>query len=150
VKLSTLNPPRIAKRGLQIQGVTMRQENAVGWFELPVADMDRAVAFYERVLGAKLHRVLLGDLEMAWFPAVEGAPGASGALAQHPRHYRPSVDGALLYFNSPSGSLSQELGRVEDAGGEILIPRRQISEEHGYMAVFQDSEGNRVALRSMA
>ncbi|WP_240751406.1 VOC family protein [Flagellimonas onchidii] len=51
----------------------------------------------------------------------------------------------------PSRSLSDvqnELGRVEDAGGKILRPKTQISPEVGYMGVFSDSEGNRIALHS--
>jgi predicted enzyme related to lactoylglutathione lyase len=34
------------------------------------------------------------------------------------------------------------------AGGTVYQPKTQISEEHGFMAVFIDSEGNRVALHS--
>lgn len=28
----------------------MSQENAVGWFEIPVTDINRAIKFYETVL----------------------------------------------------------------------------------------------------
>mgnify|MGYP006363884797 CR=1 FL=1 len=35
----------------------MDQANAVGWFDLYVEDMDRAQAFYETVLGAKLEPI---------------------------------------------------------------------------------------------
>ena len=41
-----------------------------------------------------------------------------------------------------------ELDRVEDAGGTIHRPKTQISEEHGYMGVIIDTEGNRIALHS--
>jgi uncharacterized protein len=47
-----------------------------------------------------------------------------------------------------SGDLSVELGRVEQAGGKIIIPRTLISEETGFMAVIIDTEGNRIALHS--
>jgi predicted enzyme related to lactoylglutathione lyase len=47
-----------------------------------------------------------------------------------------------------SGDLSIELGKVEKSGGKILLPKTQISEEVGYMALFSDSEGNRIALHS--
>jgi predicted enzyme related to lactoylglutathione lyase len=30
------------------------QSNAVGWFEVPVNDMDRVVAFYEAIFGYDL------------------------------------------------------------------------------------------------
>ncbi len=41
------------------------------------------------------------------------------------------------------------LNRIENAGGEIIKPKKAISEEHGFMATFLDSEGNRMALHSM-
>ena len=31
------------------------------WFDIPVADMDRAVKFYERVTGQKLKRMEVGE-----------------------------------------------------------------------------------------
>jgi predicted enzyme related to lactoylglutathione lyase len=35
------------------------------------------------------------------------------------------------------------------AGGKIVAPKTEISPEHGYMALFIDTEGNRVALHSI-
>jgi len=122
--------------------------NVVSWFEIPVRNMDRAVKFYETVFGFRLNRQLLGALEMAWFPWVDNATGSSGSLVCHEQHYTPSENGTLVYFNSPSGNLSTERERVEAAGGKILQPRTQISEEHGYMALLTDTEGNRIALYS--
>ncbi len=88
----------------------------------------------------------MGVLQMAFFPTVENSIGSSGALVQHPEFYKPSQDGTLVYFTAFSGNLDIELKRVEKAGGKVLIPKRQISPAHGYMGVFLDSEGNRIAL----
>jgi hypothetical protein len=126
----------------------MKTDNLVGWFEIPVSDMDRAIAFYQAVLGIELDRHTMGVLDMAWFPAGPG-PGAAGSLVRHEAFYRPSEDGTLVYFTSPTGDLANELASVEPAGGRVLVPKRQISEDVGFMAVFRDSEGNRVALHSM-
>jgi len=41
------------------------------------------------------------------------------------------------------------LDRIEAAGGQILVPKTEISPEYGHMAVFLDSEGNRIALHSI-
>jgi hypothetical protein len=38
---------------------------------------------------------------------------------------------------------------VEAAGGKIMVPKTQISEEYGYMAVIIDTEGNRIGLHSV-
>ena len=49
---------------------------------------------------------------------------------------------------SGSSTSTGSFGRVEAAGGTVYQPKTQISPEHGYMAVFIDTEGNRVALHS--
>ncbi|EMR00996.1 VOC family protein [Cesiribacter andamanensis] len=127
------------------------QTNLVGWFEIPVTDMNRAVRFYEQVFAVQLLRRPMGGLDMAWFPAKHGASGSCGSLIHHPRHYSPSsTDGVLIYFTSQAGDLALELSRVEAAGGRILQPKTLISKEIGFMALFLDSEGNRLALHSRA
>ena len=124
-------------------------QNIVSWFEIPVMNMDRAIRFYETMFSLKLIRKLMGPLEMAWFPTKESWLGAAGSLVRHPEHYSPSSkDGVLIYFTSPSGDLANELSRVEEVGGRIIQPKTFISEEIGFMALFLDSEGNRLALHS--
>lgn len=125
------------------------QRNAVGWFEIPVMNMERAIEFYEKVFDFKIHRQDMGPLDMGWFPWVDGdGPGASGSLVRHPDHYIPSKEGTLVYFTAHSGDLANELGRVEDAGGTVVQPKTLISEDIGYMALLIDTEGNRIALHS--
>ena len=125
------------------------KNNAVGWFEIPVNNMDRAVSFYETVLDMKLDRNMMGPIEMAWFPWQEGGTGAAGSLVFHNEFYKPSADGVLIYLTAHSGDLKNELARVEPAGGKVLQPKTKISDEYGFMAVITDSEGNRVALHSL-
>jgi predicted enzyme related to lactoylglutathione lyase len=117
----------------------------VGWFEIPVHDMKRAMAFYETVFDIEINEVNFGGIKMGWFPDNNGAYGATGTLVEQDS-YIPSQEGTLVYFMS--SDVKNELSRVEAAGGQIYQPKTQISEEHGYMAVFIDSEGNRVALHS--
>ena len=38
---------------------------------------------------------------------------------------------------------------VEAAGGSIVMPKFQISEQNGYMAIFMDTEGNKLAMHTM-
>jgi len=123
--------------------------NSVGWFEIPVADMERAIRFYEQVFDLKLSRQQVGQLEMAWFPWVGTGLGATGSLVFNKDFYKPSREGVLVYFIAPSGDLAAELSRVEAAGGEVLVPKKLIRADIGYMAVVLDSEGNRIALHSI-
>jgi len=124
------------------------KNNVAGWFELPVADMDRAIAFYETVFGFKIERHQMGPLDMGWFPHVETGLGTQGSLVYHPDYYKPSTDGTLIYFTAHSGDLNNELSRVEPAGGKVIHPKSLITDEIGYMAIIIDTEGNRIALHS--
>jgi uncharacterized protein len=122
--------------------------NIAGWFEIPVTDMERAIKFYETVFDFKLSRNKMGPLDMAWFPYVDNTIGSGGSLVCHPEFYKPSSDGVLIYLTAFSGNLDNELSHVEKAGGKILEPRKLIAEGFGYMALFLDTEGNRLALHS--
>lgn len=127
----------------------MEQENnVVGWFEIPVSNMQRAITFYEQVFGFSLTRQTMGPLDMAWFPWVQTGLGSPGSLVCAPAHYKPSADGTLVYFTAHSGDLSKELSRVEPAGGKVLQQKTLITEDIGFMALFLDTEGNRIALHS--
>ena len=124
------------------------EHNILGWFEIPVLDMDRAIEFYESVFEFKLERHKMNALDMAWFPSKENAVGASGSLVYNEEFYHPQNNGVLIYLTTPSGDLDGDMEKIRNAGGEIVIPRTQISEEYGYMCVFLDSEGNRIGLHS--
>ena len=124
------------------------KNNVAGWFEIPVLDMDRAIRFYETVFEFSLQREKMGDLDMGWFPFDMEKYGSPGSLVCAPDFYKPSDQGVLIYLTATSGNLAVELGRVQKAGGKVMIEKKKISDEHGYMGVFLDSEGNRIALHS--
>nr|WP_292960568.1 VOC family protein [Muricauda sp. UBA7809] len=123
------------------------ESNMVGWFEIPVVDMERAKTFYDTVFQIEIQLHDLGDTKMGWFPADHGKPGAAGSLIQNKDWYKPSnSDGVLVYFSSLN--VDNELGRIEAAGGEIMQSKTLIAPDIGYMALFTDTEGNRIALHS--
>ena len=120
--------------------------HAANWIEIPVADLSRARSFYERIFGLDLFEMELANgLKMALFPVEENTVGA--ALCEHKDFYFPGREGPLVYLNG-NPDLQTVLDRVVEAGGEIILTKRRISETHGFMAVFLDSEGNRIALQS--
>jgi uncharacterized protein len=124
------------------------KNNIVGWFEIPVSNMEKAIKFYETVFDLKLSRMPMGPLDMAMFPMEQNQPGAGGALVFHKEWYKPSSEGTMVYFTSPSGDLNNELKRIEAAGGKVFRPKTLITEDIGYMAIVGDTEGNRIALHS--
>jgi uncharacterized protein len=125
-----------------------QKSNIVGWLEIPVVNMERAMKFYETVLDIKLSRNQMGPIDMAWFPWVDEGKGSAGSLVCQPDFYKPSSDGVLIYLTTQAGDMRVELDRIEPAGGKIIHPRKLIAEGYGYMAVFIDTEGNRIALHS--
>lgn len=116
--------------------------NPVNWFEIPTTDIGRAKRFYESVFGVELTDSEMGPAKMAFFPMEMGAAGSAGTLIQS-EGYTPSHAGSLVYIHVPKIDLALE--RVGSAGGKTLRPRMSIG-AHGFIAHFEDSEGNRVAL----
>ena len=116
--------------------------NPVDYFEIPVTNMDRAIRFYSAVFGFAIERETIDGHEMARFPLHEGAPGITGALAQG-TIYQPTQKGVLIYFRTDS--IEESLAAVVDSGGKVLYPYTD-NGDLGFVAEFEDSEGNRIAL----
>ncbi len=118
--------------------------NPVSWFEIPVTDMPRARAFYEHVLNVTLQPLTLGPLEISLFPMRPGTPGAAGALMKG-EAFQPSQQGVQIYFTTPD--VDGTLQRVQERAGKIVLPKTRIG-PLGFIASFEDSEGNRIGLHS--
>jgi uncharacterized protein len=126
----------------------MIHKNAISWVEIPATDLDRAQKFYEEILSVSLIKMDFSNSSMRVFP-IEDAMGIGGALVDTGGFHKPSAtDGALVYLNA-NPDVQRVLDKVEKAGGKILVPKTEISPEHGHMAVILDSEGNRIAFHSI-
>lgn len=118
------------------------------WFEIPVIDMNRAIAFYESVFAFHIKHHNFGTTEMALISKKDEKLKDIGALVLNKEHYFPnSSEGILIFFQS--SNLQKEMNLIEKSGGTILRPKTQINEELGFMGLFLDSEGNRIGLRSL-
>ena len=120
--------------------------NSLNWFEIPVADVKRAKEFYQKAFDIEMMDMSMDDSEMAFFPWAPGNGKATGSLVQSPNH-KPSMEGSVVYLNG-NPNMDPIMERVEAAGGKVLMAKKQIAEDVGYMALFLDSEGNRMALHS--
>jgi len=114
----------------------------VNWFEIPVIDFERAMAFYEHVFEVELERTVIDGHPMAIFPEADEPGRASGALAAGDS-YVPSVDGTRVYFRVDD--VAATLARASERGGTLLYPVTEVGEQ-GVIAEFADTEGNRIAL----
>lgn len=120
--------------------------NSLNWFEIPVADMQRAKHFYQVIFSMHMNEEEMGGMRMAMFPYEPGSGKVSGALVQS-EYLKPSADGTVVYLNA-NPDMDTVLEKIEPMGGQIIMPKTQITPEIGYMAFFLDSEGNKVALHS--
>lgn len=124
-------------------------DNAISWFEIGTEDLDRATKFYETIFQIKLAPLDLDNIKMRMFPIDDMMKGIGGALVFTNGFHKPSsTDGPLIYLNG-NPDLQNVLGRVEAAGGKIMVPKTEISPDYGFMGVFIDSEGNRIGLHSV-
>jgi len=122
-------------------------KNAINWFEIPVADMDSAQAFYETVLACKMRREDLDDSTLAVFPYDEPATG--GCLQSGANRSATAGSGIRIYLDC-SPSLDAVLARIEGAGGKIVSPRFALPDGMGVIAHIRDVEGNEVGLHALA
>jgi len=121
----------------------MQKKDAITWFEIPATDLDRAARFYETVLGVEMKREQMGPQRMAVFPYE--MPGVGGCIAAGDGN-RPADHGNLLYLGA-GASLKAALGRVERAGGRIVLGQTELPDGMGLFAHIVDTEGNRVGLQ---
>lgn len=124
------------------------QSNNLNWFEIPASDISRAKKFYETIFDIAMETQEMAGMQMAFFPWEMGSGKAAGGLAQSEMHV-PSQEGTIVYLNA-NPAMDNVLDRIESAGGKVVMPKTQITEEIGYMAFFIDSEGNRMALHSQS
>jgi len=124
-------------------------KNAITWFEIPVTDYERAKKFYSEILGEEIKDHDMGDENMKYgiFPYDMENHKIGGAIMKM-EGMNPSKDGSTVYLYAGE-DLSVSLARIEPAGGKVIMPKTDIN-ENGFIAQFIDTEGNRVALHSMA
>ena len=119
-------------------------KSAVTWFEIPVSDLNKSKAFYERVFQCEMSDMQVKEEKLAVFPATE----VSGALLEEPDYSGPER-AVILYLNIPD-TIEDVLTRAESQGGETITPRTVIDEAIGWSATFKDLDGNVIGLYESA
>ena len=114
------------------------KQNAIGWFDIYVSDMDRATNFYQTVLKKTLD--VMQDptdskVQMKSFPTDMGTYGAGGALVQR-EGSTPGVGGTTVYFGVEDCAVEES--RVGTAGGQVIRPKMSIG-EFGWVTLCMDT-----------
>ena len=121
--------------------------NPVGWFELYVQDMDRAVGFYQKTFQVTLLPLPSPGMEMMAFPPMMKPenPGCAGALVRM-EGKDSGVGGTVIYFSCEDCGV--EAARAAESGGRIHKEKMSIG-QYGFIALVVDTEGNMIGLHSM-
>lgn len=122
----------------------MMNTNPVGWFDLNVANLDRAKKFYETVFNLELTDAPIEWGKQSFFPFSQENPNISGALVEKP-DFVPSRNNTVIYFETEDNIAEEQ--RIETAGGKIVQHKMSIG-EFGFISIFIDTEGNTVGLHS--
>ncbi len=123
-------------------------KNAISWFEIPVANFERAKAFYQTIFDYEMPEMVMEPVRMGILPHDRDGGGVGGAICQGNGYKPAGPDGTKVYLSAGS-DLNTVLNRVEGAGGKIVLPKTVIGQDMGHFAFFSDSEGNVVGLFSM-
>ena len=120
--------------------------NAASWFEIPVADFDRAKRFYSTIYNFDMPEMVMGPVKMGILLHDRTNGGIGGAIVCG-EGYVPSKTGAKVYLNGGS-DLSVVLDRVVPAGGAIVVGKTAVG-DMGFIAIVEDTEGNYISLHSL-
>lgn len=128
------------------------------WIEIPVAQMPRAVMFYENLLNTSLQLKTLFDMPMAVFnkeifgikASLVQVKNFTGSNGIKPFIKIPIMSDAMAKVIKFGGKIISEptLLRQKNKNGETIIGTNLIDGEVGYYAQIQDSEGNHCYLYS--
>jgi predicted enzyme related to lactoylglutathione lyase len=113
--------------------------NIGAYFEIPVIDMDRAINFYQSLLGIELERGSIHGYDMAFFPFENNGAGISGALCKGDV-YKPSIEGSFIYLFT--SNIDEVLSKAVELGSEIMFEKTDAG--NSFVAEIKDSEGNRI------
>lgn len=119
-------------------------KNLISIVEIPTSDFSRAVKFYQTILGVDIEEVEMEGTQMGVLP---GGDETVNVVLVNGSDYKPTTDGAVLYLNAGT-DLQPMLDKVEENGGQVIVPKTEISPEMGFFALFIDTEGNKLGLHS--
>ena len=107
----------------------MRSHIAI--FEIPAADLARAVTFYQAILDIDIEQIRMPEMQMGVFPYEDQV--VTGVIIQA-EGYQPSPEGVTIYLNAGE-DLQRVLDRVEQNHGTILVPKSPHADDSGYFAI---------------
>ena len=119
-------------------------------FEIPADNVDRAKNFYEKIFGWHIDKYKMEGGDDYWIvrtteidekTKMPTTPGAiNGGMMKRKNSGQPFMN----YISVDS--IDNMLKTIESHGGVICLPKQEIGMGMGWIAAFQDTEGNLMGL----
>lgn len=122
-------------------------KNIINWFSIPTSNFERAVKFYEKILGIEMPREKMPDgTNMTFFGDTDSESDKIGGDINDSPDSKPHDDGVLIFFDR-DGKIDKTIELVKEAGGSVVMPKIGIG-KWGLIAKIKDTEGNLIGLHS--
>lgn len=135
----------------------MMKKDSIVHFEIPVDDVERAQKFYSEIFGWSF---------MKWDMPTDGATGGdpyygvfTTEVDESNQPKKPgAINGGMMKRKMPGqffmnyinvDSIDEKLNVIKTLGGEICMPKTEISKGMGWIAIFKDTENNMMGLHEM-
>ena len=121
-------------------------------FEIPADDVERATAFYAELFGWEFEKFDMPDGDAYWM--VKTTEVDENMMSKTPG----AINGGLMKRKEPGQpfmnyihvqDIDKKLEQITAKGGKILMPKLEIAPGMGWIACFQDPEGNMMGLHQM-
>jgi predicted enzyme related to lactoylglutathione lyase len=116
------------------------------WIEIPVKDLDRAMAFYQAVFQLEPTEIMTDAVRRTTTLVNTTEQGGVGLSLNQTANFEPSDKGVLVYLDAGE-DLTHHLQRAETAGGKIIEGKTSMGQAGNYATIL-DTEGNCLALYS--
>jgi uncharacterized protein len=112
------------------------------WFDLPVADLADAMAFYEGLLGWNYKQ--MENSPLADYAMIDVGGELIGGLRKMPPSTLPKNEIPILYFTVEH--LADKVARAKELGAEIVGATVELGKERGRYQWIRDRAGNLIGL----
>lgn len=113
----------------------------IGWFEIPANNIERAINFYNTILGIDIKLENLGHEKLGLFPRTDSV---NGVIIEGPKEYYKPADQGIIIYLSVETEIEYVLEKVDLAGGRIFAQKWDVGDMS--LAIFIDTEGNKIGL----
>ena len=132
----------------------MNKKDPITHFEIPADDVERANAFYSQIFGWEIKKFDMpetGSTAGDPYYSIHATETDENNMIKNPG----AINGGLMRRRNPAqvfmnyisvDSIEEKLSLIKEKGGDICMPKTEIAPGMGWIACFNDTEGNMMGL----